>query len=195
MGSREEALRRIISLDAGRSAQLSLRVAQDKAQARAGAVLAVDGSRYVLFASTELDQDDLSRIASAWREDDRSLLAGRPVVRAEWAVIPIGRPVAGLVYLGGVERALSGEVIRQLVADLGGILELTLSVRDREPEHRAMYEAILERTPLSQIEREKLILMLRANDGNKARVANLLGVSRPTLYKWLARHGIKDPLT
>jgi len=45
---------------------------------------------------------------------------------------------------------------------------------------------------LLEAERELLREALKAADGNKSRAAELLGVSRPRLYKMMERHGIRE---
>jgi hypothetical protein len=195
MGLREDALRRILSLDARRSAEVSLRAAQDKLQARAGAVVAIDGERYVLFATTEPDDADLARIARAWLDDRRVLLAGDWIIHEDSIVVPIGEPVVGLLYLGGA-RTLAAPRIRDTMEELGDLLGIAISLRDREPEAQAMaravHEAYLLRTPMKGIARDRLELLLRSNDWNKTRVARLLGTTRATVYKWIAKHGLSQ---
>jgi DNA-binding protein Fis len=190
MGLREDALRRILALDAGRSAQLSLRLAQDVGQAHSGAVIAIDGDRYVLFATTELVEEDLQHVGDAWSTRRRELLRGHQVGADTWALLPIGRPVTGLLYIGRAQVRLETTLLRQAVAELGQLLEVALSVRSQEPESRMVYETLIQRTPLSQIARRKLELILRFHDGNKTRAAETLGVTRATLYKWLKKHGL-----
>ena len=45
-------------------------------------------------------------------------------------------------------------------------------------------------TPLNEVEREMMVQALSAADGNKKRAAELLGVSRRSLYSKLTKHGI-----
>ena len=52
------------------------------------------------------------------------------------------------------------------------------------------WEAYLERTPVEDMEREKLLLLLNHNEWNIARVARLMGVTRRTVYLRLQRYGI-----
>jgi DNA-binding NtrC family response regulator len=191
MGLREDALRRILSLDAGRSAQLSLRLAQDQVQAQSGAVVAIDGERYVLFAAAELDERDLRQVAEAWSHQRTAILAGRPVIGSEWAVVPFGRPVTGMLYVGRARSALTPAILKHVVADLGELLELAISVRAQEPETKLVYETLLQRTPLRAIEKQRLVLLLKAHNWNKTKTALALGTTRATLYKWLERYRIQ----
>jgi transcriptional regulator with GAF, ATPase, and Fis domain len=52
------------------------------------------------------------------------------------------------------------------------------------------WETYLERTPVEDMEREKLLLLLNRNEWNIARVARLMGVTRRTIYLRLQRHSI-----
>jgi hypothetical protein len=52
------------------------------------------------------------------------------------------------------------------------------------------WEAYLERTPVEDMEREKLLLLLNRNEWNIARVSRLMGVTRRTVYLRLQRYGI-----
>ena len=52
------------------------------------------------------------------------------------------------------------------------------------------WQSYLERTPVEDMEREKLLLLLNRNEWNIARVARLMGVTRRTIYLRLQRYGI-----
>ena len=52
------------------------------------------------------------------------------------------------------------------------------------------WEAYLERTPVEDMEREKLLLLLNRNEWNIARVARMMGVTRRTVYLRLQRYNI-----
>jgi transcriptional regulator of acetoin/glycerol metabolism len=52
------------------------------------------------------------------------------------------------------------------------------------------WETYLERTPVEDMEREKLLLLLNRNEWNIARVARLMGVTRRTIYLRLQRYNI-----
>src|SRR4029453_9205987 len=52
------------------------------------------------------------------------------------------------------------------------------------------WESYLERTPVEDMEREKLLLLLNRNEWNIARVARMMGVTRRTVYLRLQRYNI-----
>jgi transcriptional regulator of acetoin/glycerol metabolism len=58
------------------------------------------------------------------------------------------------------------------------------------PSRAEAWETYLERTPVEDMEREKLLLLLNRNEWNIARVARLMGVTRRTIYLRLQRHNI-----
>jgi Bacterial regulatory protein, Fis family len=193
MKLRDEALRHVVGLDSARSAQLSLRVAQKEAQAESGAVLAIDAAdRLVFFATTELVQCDTQQLDECWRDERAALAEGEPLVGGSWALIPVGRPVTGLLYLGRARALLTVALARRLMDEIGPVLEMAISMRDREPEIRLLYNALVERTPLRQLTRDKLQSLLRIYSWNKSRVAREMGITRATLYKWIARHGLQE---
>jgi DNA-binding NtrC family response regulator len=61
---------------------------------------------------------------------------------------------------------------------------------ERAPSRAEAWESYLERTPVEDMEREKLLLLLNRNEWNIARVARLMGVTRRTIYLRLQRHNI-----
>jgi transcriptional regulator of acetoin/glycerol metabolism len=63
-------------------------------------------------------------------------------------------------------------------------------VRDRARAQADAWETYLERTPVEDMEREKLLLLLNRNEWNIARVARLMGVTRRTIYLRLQRYNI-----
>jgi transcriptional regulator of acetoin/glycerol metabolism len=52
------------------------------------------------------------------------------------------------------------------------------------------WETYLERTPVEDMEKEKLLLLLNRNEWNIARVSRLMGVTRRTIYLRLQRYNI-----
>ena len=61
---------------------------------------------------------------------------------------------------------------------------------ERAPSRAEAWESYLERTPVEDMEREKLLLLLNRNEWNIARVARLMGVTRRTIYLRLQRYNI-----
>jgi transcriptional regulator of acetoin/glycerol metabolism len=75
-----------------------------------------------------------------------------------------------------------GKIVAKAVADASG--------RPVGESAAESWERYLERTPVDDIEREKLLLLLNRNEWNIARVARLMGVTRRTIYLRLARYKI-----
>ncbi len=53
-----------------------------------------------------------------------------------------------------------------------------------------MIDSYLEATPAESVERRQLLALLNRNESNLSRVARLIGISRVTVYKRMARLGI-----
>lgn len=71
---------------------------------------------------------------------------------------------------------------RQAIIDAGGLI--TRPAAATAPRVRDVH----------QVEREAVIEAIAACEGNLASAARQLGISRMTLYRWMARYGIKrDP--
>jgi hypothetical protein len=64
------------------------------------------------------------------------------------------------------------------------------AIVERAPSRAEAWESYLERTPVEDMEREKLLLLLNRNEWNIARVARLMGVTRRTIYLRLQRYNI-----
>jgi transcriptional regulator of acetoin/glycerol metabolism len=73
-------------------------------------------------------------------------------------------------------------ILAKAVADLAST-EATRGIADA-------WTTYLERTPVEDMEREKLLLLLNRNEWNIARVARLMGVTRRTIYLRLQRYNI-----
>ncbi len=191
MGLQEDALRRIFSLDAARSAQLSLRMAQDGLGGRSSALVAVENEKCLFVATTELDDSDIRNVNEGWSTCRGDLLAGQPVLHQRWVLLPVGHPTCGLVYIGATDTPIGADAVRRVSLELSSVFELALSVRHEQAEVHVLYEQLIAHTPLSRLERDKLVLVLKAHHGNKTRAARTLGITRATLYKWIRKHGLK----
>jgi transcriptional regulator with GAF, ATPase, and Fis domain len=112
------------------------------------------------------------------------------------AVVPVfvGEALAGLLYLDSLDPHFCSAVDLERLKKFTRIL--AKAVGDAGPmEEKARskaegWEAYLERTPVEDLEREKLLLLLNRNEWNIARVARLMGVTRRTIYLRLARYRI-----
>jgi DNA-binding NtrC family response regulator len=74
-------------------------------------------------------------------------------------------------------------IVAKAIQDSGPVAERGLSRVDA-------WETYLERTPVEDMEREKLLLLLNRNEWNIARVSRLMGVTRRTVYLRLQRYNI-----
>jgi hypothetical protein len=135
-----------------------------------------------LYTATVMNQDGLDRVARAWDEHSAGLLAGELVLEPAHAVVPIGRPAVALLYAAcaGPRR----EHILDLCAAVSPLLELAISSRHDGGTY-------IERTPIAQIEKHQLLLLLDRLRGNVSEVARRLGVTRVTVYQRMKRFGIE----
>ncbi len=173
-----------------------------------GVFSAADG-RLTLYASRGIDQHVLDAVELLWRRGKDQLRRGHPIYvpdcgtdrdlasvtaggPASLSVFPVfdGDDLVALLYVDSVDKHFCqpGDVER-----LGQFSRLLArAVRpEREPAPReTSWEAYLERTPVQDIERQKLLLLLHRNEWNIARVARLMGVTRRTVYLRLQRYNI-----
>ena len=183
MTLRMAAIREVLALDAPRSTSVLVSVARLKVGAQSAALFAVDGDEWVLCAAAAtLGQREIQAITMAWESSRDVLRAGRPLARDGWTLAPIGRPVAGMLYFGGGTPGHVQTVIREL----GDAFLAALDVRNVRPESEAALE---EMTP-EELEAHQLRMLLERFEGNVARVARELHVTRVTVYRKIERHGL-----
>ena len=199
--------------DPRRLAERTLEVVMALVNGRSGAVFAHDQDRLALFASKGVDQPVLDAVQSVWAIEKESLLAGQPFyvpdVNSERR---LARPTAGgpvslaLVPVLGDEGLLAVLYVDSLdphfctsqdLERLGKFSRIVAkavgegaTTVERGPSRAEAWEAYLERTPVEDMEREKLLLLLNRNEWNIARVARLMGVTRRTIYLRLQRYNI-----
>lgn len=182
---------------------------------RAGAVFSRDGDRVTLFASRGIDQEVLDAIHTVWSRYRDGLLKGESFyvsdragdrrlpkeqmqrgAAASFAVVPVFEEDAlvALLYVDSRDPNFCAEhdlerlgkfsrIVVKAMADAGG---RTVP----ESTSREAWETYLERTPVEDMEREKMLLLLNRNEWNIARVARLMGVTRRTIYLRLQRFNI-----
>jgi GAF domain-containing protein len=191
-------------------AERTLEVAMVLVNGRSAGVFETVEDRLTLFASRGIDQNVLDAVQTLWNrgkdqlrgsqplyvEDcriDRDLAASASGGPASLAVFPVfdGGDLVALLYVDSPEPRLSGA---HDIEGLAKFSRLLAGAVGRAPERAARprpeWEAYLEQTPVEDIEREKLLLLLDRNGWNIARVARLMGVTRRTVYLRLRRYRI-----
>jgi DNA-binding NtrC family response regulator len=125
------------------------------------------------------------------RPDDIPLLArhfirrtSRELQRPEPSLAPEALQALLAHHWPGNVRELEHCLTRAVVLATGGVVRpehLSLVLPQREQQSFPALEAV---------EREHVVRALAAAEGNRTRAAELLGVSKPRLYRLLAKHGI-----
>jgi hypothetical protein len=152
------------------------------------AAFALDGQGDLkLFASHQIDQGALDAVREAWGGKQGALRTGQSATTERGLITPlvVGGNLVGLLFLG--------QAGNQDLGRLGRVLEIlarAIQSGSSSPD-RSEWAAFLEKTSPEEVAREQLVLLLEQNEWNVARVARLKGVTRPTIYNWLERYGIK----
>ena len=199
--------------DPRRLAERTLEVVMSLTNGRSGAVFAHDQGRIALFASRGIDQHVLDAANSVWSTQRETLQSGQtfyvPDVNSErrvpkgdgtgpvsFVMVPVlaGEDFSAVLYVDSLdphfcttqdlERLTKfSRIIAKAVGESGPLAE-------RAPTRAEAWESYLERTPVEDMEREKLLLLLTRNEWNIARVARLMSVTRRTIYLRLQRYNI-----
>jgi hypothetical protein len=199
--------------DPRRLAERTLEVVMSLSNGRSGAVFTCTESSdgVNLFASRGIDQAVLDIIPAVWRSQGDSLRQGETLYVADrdlerrvrlpasapasFAVVPVfdDETLVALLYVDGLEAHFcDAQGLERLGKFSRIIAKAATDVATPAPAVRSTesWEAYLERTPIEDMEREKLLLLLNRNEWNIARVARLMGVTRRTVYLRLQRYGI-----
>jgi transcriptional regulator with GAF, ATPase, and Fis domain len=157
--------------------------------ARAGAIFAVDRARTQLFVGNGIDQRALEWTAASWTAEQRSLEQGRMSRHDERFLVPVlrDRELTSLVYLATSQVDLAS------IDEVAGLISDAVLRGARESRTMSPVEVYLERTPVGEIERRRLLMLLERHEWNLARVARELRVTRTTVYKRLRAFGIARP--
>jgi transcriptional regulator with GAF, ATPase, and Fis domain len=200
--------------DPRRLAERTLEVIMSLLNGRSGAVFSREGERLNLFASRGIDQHVLDSLEGVWARFRESLEKGETFYVPEpdtdtrlprtgerggagsFAVVPVRNDEAliALVYVDSLDPHFCSahdlermgkfsRIVAKAVAETGPMRQQAQSRADA-------WETYLERTPVEDMEREKLLLLLNRNEWNIARVARLMGVTRRTIYLRLQRYNI-----
>ena len=177
---------------------------------RCGAVFTLDDDRLLLFASRGVDQHALDAAQVVWSSCAASLRAGEAFYAPEpgavaglkalarqgptsLTVVPVlqDRLLVALLYIDAAEPHFLNNADRDRLSKFARIIAKAVTQTAGPKAGRAeAWESYLERTPVEDMEREKLLLLLNRNEWNIARVARLMGVTRRTIYLRLQRHNI-----
>jgi transcriptional regulator with GAF, ATPase, and Fis domain len=196
--------------DPRRLAERTLEVVMSLLNGRSGAVFTCD-PQPVLFASRGIDQSVLDTVPLVWKAQEAAFhrgetfyVADRAAERrlphggdrqgsASFAVAPVIHEEAliALLYVDSHEPHFCDTHDLERLNKFSRII--AKAVTETAPRRGAgpdAWETYLERTPVEDMEREKLLLLLNRNEWNIARVARLMGVTRRTVYLRLQRYNI-----
>jgi GAF domain-containing protein len=194
-------------------AERTLEVLMSLNRGRSGAVFARDGDTVTLFASRGIDQEVLEAVRTVWsryrdslqegqtfsignRDEDRRLPRRDPGGPVSLIVMPVfnGGKLVALLYMDSFDPHFCGPTdIDRMTRFTRIVAKAVTGIEPHREEARTTterWETYLERTPVEDLEREKLLLLLNRNEWNIARVARLMGVTRRTIYLRLQRYNI-----
>ena len=199
--------------DPRRLAERTLEVVMSLLNGRAGAVFTCN-REVALFASRGIDQAVLDIVPVVWTAQKDGFLRGDtfyvpdrgaerrlPAAVAErpgpasFAIVPVleDEALVALLYVDSQEPHFCDAHDLERLSKFSRIV--AKSVQDTTSPRPGgvvgdSWEAYLERTPVEDMEREKLLLLLNRNEWNIARVARMMGVTRRTVYLRLQRYNI-----
>jgi transcriptional regulator with GAF, ATPase, and Fis domain len=199
--------------DPRRLAERTLEVVMSLTNGRSGAVFAYEDGRIALFASRGIDQHVLDGANSVWTAHKETLRAGQtfyvPDVNSErrlpktdgagpvsFVMVPVmaGEELSAVLYVDSQDPHFCTAQDLDRLSKFSRIIAKAVGedVRtvERAPSRAEAWESYLERTPVEDMEREKLLLLLNRNEWNIARVARLMAVTRRTIYLRLQRYNI-----
>jgi transcriptional regulator with GAF, ATPase, and Fis domain len=200
--------------DPRRLAERTLEVVLSLTNGRSGAVFTCPEGQVALFASRGIDQAVLDTVPAAWEAYGESLRRGEalyvpdrtaerrlPMAKAgrpspeSFALVPVleEENLLALLYVDSQEPHFCDAHDLERLSKFSRIVAKAVNEAatggERTPSAEA-WETYLERTPVEDMEREKLLLLLNRNEWNIARVARLMGVTRRTVYLRLQRYNI-----
>ncbi|HEX9186190.1 MAG TPA: helix-turn-helix domain-containing protein [Vicinamibacteria bacterium] len=200
--------------DPRRLAERTLEVVMSLLNGRAGAVFTCAGDDVTLFASRGIDQAVLDIVPVAWAAQMEGLRRGEifyvpdraserrlPASVAErqgpasFVISPVleEESLLAVLYVDSQEPHFCDSHDLERLSKFSRIVaKSVLDTASPRPVGGSAdsWEAYLERTPVEDMEREKLLLLLNRNEWNIARVARMMGVTRRTVYLRLQRYNI-----
>ena len=200
--------------DPRRLAERTLEVVMSLTNGRSGAVFTCPEDTVTLFASRGIDQAVLDTVPAVWESHrdtlrqgetvyipDRLAERGLPPIEdkrlapASFAIVPVFEEddLLALLYVDSLEPHFCDSHDLGRLSKFSRIIAKAVTENATPGDARGSgeaWEAYLERTPVEDMEREKLLLLLNRNEWNIARVARLMGVTRRTIYLRLERYKI-----
>lgn len=199
--------------DPRRLAERTLEVVMSLNNGRSGAVFSRAEESLTLFASRGIDQQVLDAVHTVWsryretlqkgeifyvpeRASDRRLPKQEKDGAAGFVLVPVfdGDSLVALLYVDSLDPHFCTnhdlERLKKFSRIVAKAVGDSSSPEAQERPRAEGWEAYLERTPVEDMEREKLLLLLNRNEWNIARVARLMDVTRRTIYLRLARYKI-----
>jgi hypothetical protein len=162
---------------------LELLVARTRASA--GALLAVEGGQLVLFSSSRgLEATRISQACALWVAHRETLEKGAGAITEAEHVLAGVRDDDKLVAVLYLDRPEAFDPVA--VSTYSVALAKAIQLDKVQPSSDVVDEWI----PGPEHGRERLAGMLQRNEGNIARVARLMGVTRRTIYLRMQRYGI-----
>jgi len=193
-------------------AERTLEVVMALSNGRAGAIFKKEGKGVTLHTSRGIDQKVLDAVQTVWNRHKDVLSKGevfyvpdryadrrlpkeqRETGATSFVVVPVFKDddLLALLYVDSRDPHFCEPHDIERLTKLSRIVAKAVSgdetTASEPPE--TVWRSYLERTPLEDMEREKLLLLLNRNEWNISRVARLMGVTRRTIYMRLARHKI-----
>jgi len=176
---------------------------------RAAAIFRPQRDGVSLFASRGIDQSVLDAMQAIWSRERPSLERGdtfcspdrhgeRPLpdldaaAQRAVAVLPVREDdvLLALLYVDSERPDFSPSRDAPRLSRFARLIARSVQPAESGPEDREAWQEYLERTPVEDMEREKMLLLLERNEWNIARVSRLMGVTRRTVYLRLARYQI-----
>jgi len=199
--------------DPRRLAERTIEVVMSLVNGRSGAVFVCSDDHVTLFASRGIDQAVLDTVPAVWETHRDTLKEGESVYvpdrlserglpepegprpPASFAVVPVfdDETLVAVLYVDSLEPHFCDSHDLERLAKFSRIIAKAVNENAAPSGGRGSgedWEAYLERTPVEDMEREKLLLLLNRNEWNIARVARLMGVTRRTIYLRLQRYNI-----
>jgi hypothetical protein len=197
--------------DPRRLAERTLEVVMSLSNGRSGAVFTHQDGKVTLFASRGIDQHVLDAIQTVWNRFRESFVAGETFYAADLAtdrrlkaserggaaslaVVPVfeGDELVALLYVDSLDPHFCTAQDLERMGSSRASCQGGRGHGRSEPRgaRSEAWETYLERTPIEDMEREKLLLLLNRNEWNIARVSRLMGVTRRTIYLRLQRYNI-----